>query len=75
MNLQNKMGAEKYLAESCHHRIKYSAANFLTALMRRRPLNSTVLPALTHRGPKKVFDGTSTQIVAWMINKWKAKII
>ena len=31
---------QKYLGESCYHRIKYTAAAFLAALMWRRPLNS-----------------------------------
>ena len=31
---------KKYLGESCYHRIKYTAAAFLAALMWRRPLNS-----------------------------------
>ena len=30
-----QMGAGKYLRESCYHRIECSAANFLTALMRK----------------------------------------
>ena len=30
-----KMGTQKYLKESCYHRIKYSVANSLTALMRK----------------------------------------
>ena len=43
--------------------------------MWRRLLNSTVLVTSTHRGPVKVFDGTNTQVVAWMIDKWRVKII
>ena len=38
-------------------------------------MNSTVLAAPTRKGPKRVFDGTSTQIVAWIINKWRVKIV
>ena len=35
-----------------------------------------MLPATpTHKGLKGVFDGTSTQVVPWMINNWRAKII
>ena len=30
-----QMGAEKYLRESCYHRIECSAANSLAALMRK----------------------------------------
>ena len=59
-----QMGAKKYLRKSCYHRIEYSAANSLVAFMWRRPLNSTVLVALTHRGPVRVSDGTNTQVVA-----------
>jgi len=70
-----RMGARKYLRESCCHCIECSAANFLTAFMWRRPLNNAALTTPTHKEPKRVSDGTNTQIVAWMINKWRAKII
>ena len=43
--------------------------------MWRRPLNSTVLATATHRKLKKVSDGTSTQVIAQMINKCKIKKI
>ena len=69
------VGAMKYLRKSCYHRIECSAANFLVAFMWRRPLNSAVLTAPTHRGSVRVFDGTITQVVAWTINKLRAKII
>ena len=32
------------------------------------------LVAATHRGFGKVADGTSTRVVACMINRWRAKI-
>ena len=32
------------------------------------------LSCRTHKGFEKVFDGTSTQMVDWMINKWRVKI-
>ena len=44
-----RMRARKYLRQSCCHHIECSAANFLTAFMWRRPLNSTTLATLTHR--------------------------
>ena len=68
-------GAKKYLGESCYYRIKCSAANSPAALMWRRPLNSAALATPTHRGPKRISDGTSTQVVTWAINKWRGKII
>ena len=43
--------------------------------MWRRPLNSTVLATATYRKLKKVSDGTSTQVIAQMINKCKIKMI
>jgi len=43
--------------------------------MWRRPLNSAALAALTHRGPERVSNGTNTQVVTWMINKWMVKIV
>ena len=33
-----------------------------------------VLVAATHRRFRKVADGTSTQVVTCMINRWRAKI-
>ena len=38
-------------------------------------MNSAALVAPTHIGPVRVSDGTITQVVVWMINKWRAKII
>jgi len=69
MNVQDKIGAEKYLRKSYYHHIECSATNFLAAFMWGRPLNSVVLVAPVHKGPVRVSDGTSTQVVAWMIDK------
>ena len=66
---------QKYLRESCHHRIKCTATTFLTAFMWRRPLNSTALSTTTHRKLKRVSDGTSTQVKAQMINKCRMKMV
>ena len=43
--------------------------------MWRRPLNSAVLATTTQKRPEKVSDGTSTQVVAQMINKCRIKIV
>lgn len=43
--------------------------------MWRKLLKSAALVAASHRRFGKVFDGTSAQVVACMINKWRAKII
>ena len=51
---------QKYLKESCYHRIKCTAAIFLAAFMWRRPLNSVALAITTHRKPKEVSDGIGT---------------
>ena len=69
------MGTPKYLRESCYHRIECSVTNSLAAFMWRKPLNSAVLVVPTHRGPERVFDATSTRVLARMINKWRANII
>ena len=74
-NEQDRGRPRNILKESCYHCIKCSAANFLIALMWIRPWNNVALAAPTHRGPKRVFDGTKTQVKAWMINKWRAKIV
>ena len=69
------MGTKKYLRKSYYHLIECFAANSLTAFIWRRLLNSATLVAPTHRGPVRVFDETSTQVVAWTIDKWRTRII
>ena len=75
MNVQDKMGVEKYLRKNYYHYIECSAANSLTAFTWRKPLNNVTLVTLTHKEPIRVFDGTSIQVVAWTIDEWRAKII
>ena len=69
------MKAQRYPGKSCCHRIECSVTNFLAAFMWRKPLNSAALTIPTHKEPERVSDVTNTQVVAWMINKWRAKII
>ena len=66
---------QEYLRESCCHRIKYIAATFLIAFMWKRPLNNAALANTTHRKPKRVSDGTGTQLMAQTINKCRIKMI
>ena len=40
-----------------------------------RPLNCVALANATHRKPKRVFDGTGTQVRAQMINKCRIKMV
>ena len=61
--------------ESSYHCIECFIANFLAAFMWKIPRNSAVLAIPTHKESERVSDAASTQVVAWMINKWKAKII
>ena len=75
VNVRDKVGVEKYIRKNCYHDIEYSAANSMAIFIWRRPLNSVALVAPTHREPMRVFDGTSTQVVAWIIDKWRAKIV
>ena len=70
-----QMGAKEYLRKSCYHHIECSATKSLAVFMWRRPLNSVALVIPTHRGTVRVSDGISTQVVAWTIDKWRAKII
>ena len=70
-----RKGTQKYLRESCYHRIEYTAATFLTTFMWKRPLNSVVIATTTHRKPNRVSDGTDTQVRAQMINKCKIKMV
>ena len=66
---------QEYLRESCCHRIKYIAATFLIAFMWKRPLNNATLANTTHRKPKRVSDGTGTQVMTQMMNKYMVKMI
>ena len=70
-----QMEAKKYLKKSCYHRIECSATNSLAAFMWRILFNNAALVAPTHKGPVRVSDGTSTQVVAQTIDKQRAKII
>ena len=70
-----RVEVRKYPRKSCYHHIKCLAANFLAAFIWKRPLNSATLATATHRKPKKVSDGTRTQVVAQMINKCRIKIV
>ena len=69
-----EMGTQKYLKESCYHYIEYTAATFLAAFILRRPLNSAALATTTHRKPESVFDETSIQVRAQMVNKYSIKM-
>ena len=69
------METQKYLRESCYHCIECTTATFLTAFMLRKPLNSAALAITTYRKLERVFDGTSTQVRAQMINKCSIKIV
>ena len=75
MKVRGKVGVEKYLRKNCYHCIEYFTTNSLAAFMWRRLLNSVTLVTPTHREPMRVSDGTSTQVVAWTIDKWMANII
>ena len=70
-----EIGTQKYIRESCYHGIECTAATFLAAFMLKRPLNSVALATTTHKKPKRVFDGTGTQVRAQMINKYRIKIV
>ena len=43
--------------------------------MWRSPLNTTILATTTYRKLNKVPDGTSTQVIAQMINKCRIKMV
>ena len=66
---------QKYLVESCYHRIEYITATFLATSIWKRPLNSVALAIATHRRPKKVSDGTGTQVKAQVVNKGKIRMV
>ena len=69
------IGPQKYLRDSCYHRIECTAATFLVTFILKRPLNSVALTTTTHRKLERVSDGTETQVKAQMINKCRIKMI
>ena len=69
------MGTQKYIRESCYHRIECTTTTFLAAFMLRKPLNSAALATTTHRKLERVFDGIGTQVRAQMINKCRIKMV
>ena len=48
--------------------------NVLAALMGKRPLHCVASVTATNRRWGKAADGTSTQVVTYLINRWKVKI-
>ena len=70
-----RVKARKYLRKSYYHRIECPVANFLTAFMWRRPLNSATLATTTHRTPERVSDETSIQVVIQIIDKCRIMIV
>ena len=47
----------------------------MTAFMWSRPLNSVSWEITTQKKLKKKFDGTNTQMVDWMMNKCRGRMI
>ena len=68
------IGTQKYLRESCYHRIKCTITILMAAFMWKKPLNSVALAITTHRKPKRMYNGTDTQVRAQMINKCMIKM-
>ena len=75
LNTWKRKKNSKYLRKSCHHHIKCTVTTFLTALIWRRPLNSVILAATTHKGLKGVFDRMGAQVGVQVINKCKVQMI
>ena len=78
MNMKEKGGgggAQKFLRNSCYHRIKFTVTTFLATFMWRRHLNSETLVTTTHRKPGEVSDGTGTQVISQTIDKCRVKMI
>ena len=68
------MGTQKYLKESCYHRIECTVTIFLATFMLMRPLDSVVLATTTHKKLERVSDRTNTQVRLQMINKCRIKM-
>ena len=70
--------ARRYSVEAVQGEVVISTlnvpTNVLATLMGKGPLNSVVLVAVTNRGWGKAVDGTNTQVVTCLINRWKVRI-
>ena len=47
----------------------------MAAFMWSRPLNNIFWEITTQKKLKKKFDGTNTQVVAWMTNKYRGRMV
>ena len=74
-NTRGRRKTQKYLEKSCYHYIKCIVPTFMATFMWSRPLNSVFLVITTHKKLKKKFDGTTTQMVAWIMNKCKGRMV
>ena len=73
-NIRGRRKSPKYLEKSCYHHIKCIVPTIM-AFMWSRPLNSVSKEITTQKKLKKKFDGTITQVVAWMMNKCRGKMV
>ena len=74
-NIQGRRKTPKYLEKNCYHHIKCIVPTFMAAFMRSRLLNSVSWEITTKKKLKKKFDGTNTQVMAWMMNKCREMIV
>ena len=72
---RGKMETLKYLKKSYYHHIKCIVPTFMAAFMWSRPLNSVSWEITTQKKLKKKFNGTNTQVVAWMMNKCRGRMV
>ena len=72
---ERKEGKHKDPKKNCYHHIKCTITTFLAAFMWRRHLNNETLVITTHKEPKKVSDGTDTQVKSQMNDKCRVKMI
>jgi len=69
-----QIGAEKYLRESCYHRIECSIANSLVTLMRKWYLNSTFQPYIYSQRFQEGADGKTKINTSNLMYTWKVEM-
>ena len=74
-NIRGRRKTPKYLEKSCYHHFKCIVPTFMAAFMWSRPLNSVSWVITTQKKLKKKFNGTTTQVVAWMMNKCRGRMV
>ena len=74
-NIHGRRKTPRYLEKSYYHHIKCIVPTFMAAFMWSRHLNNVSWEITNQKKLKKKFNGTNTQVMAWMMNKRRGRIV